>query len=182
MPTLVFPSLADDVVVLCPWNDADVPQQLEAFADPVFEAYSDWAPRHDGEARQRMVDQEQARLRGDQIDFAIAGPHDRQLLLGGASLNGVNPTEGRASLGYWLTPAARGRGVASHTVRLISWWALETLQLARLEITCGPDNTSSQRVAQQCGFSHEGLLRSHTPFKGGRRDTVMFSLLPGELT
>lgn len=71
--------------------------------------------------------------------------------------------------------------VPSHTVRLISRWALETLQLARLEITCGPDNTSSQRVAQQCGFSHKGLLRSHTPFKGGRRDTVMFSLLPGEL-
>ena len=177
----MFPSLADGVVVLRPWDEADIPQQLAAFKDPVFEAYSDWAPRQESEARQCMADQEQARLRGGQIDFAVADPRDLQLLLGGASLNGVDPNSGRASLGYWLTPAARGRGVSSRSVRLISRWALETLELARLEITCGPDNIGSQRVAQRCGFSHEGLLRSHMPFKGGRRDTVVFSLLPGEL-
>lgn len=153
-----------------------------AFVDPVFEAYSDWAPRSHGEARQRIVDQEQARLQGEQIDFAVADPNDLGLLLGGASLNGVDPQEGRASLGYWLTPAARGRGVASHAVRLIASWAFDTLELARLEITCGPDNHGSQRVAQRCGFSREGLLHSHMSFRGGRRDTVVFSLLPGELT
>ena len=27
----------------------------------------------------------------------------------------------------------------------------------------------------------EGLLRSHVPFKGARRDSVICSLLPGEL-
>lgn len=53
--------------------------------------------------------------------------------------------------------------------------------VARLELTCGPDNEASQRVAERCGFTREGVLRSHIPFKGGRRDTVVFSLLPGEL-
>jgi RimJ/RimL family protein N-acetyltransferase len=48
-------------------------------------------------------------------------------------------------------------------------------------LTCAPDNDASQRVAERCGFTREGVLRSHTPFKGGRRDTVLFSLLPGEL-
>jgi RimJ/RimL family protein N-acetyltransferase len=60
-------------------------------------------------------------------------------------------------------------------------WAFDTLGLARLELTCGPDNEASQSVAVRCGFVREGVLRSHTPFKGGRRDTVMFSLLPDEL-
>jgi RimJ/RimL family protein N-acetyltransferase len=46
---------------------------------------------------------------------------------------------------------------------------------------CGPDNAASQRVAERCGFIREGVLRSHLPFKGGRRDTVLFSLLPAEL-
>ncbi|NUT56234.1 MAG: GNAT family N-acetyltransferase [Thermoleophilia bacterium] len=35
--------------------------------------------------------------------------------------------------------------------------------------------------ASRCGFTREGLLRSHMPFKDGRRDTVVFGLLPGEL-
>lgn len=129
-----------------------------------------------------MSDQEKARLRGEQIDFALADLSDPTLLLGGASLNGVNRDEARAALGYWLTPAARGRGVASRAVRLLACWAFETLKLARLEITCGPDNPASQLAAQRCGFTREGLLRSHMSFKAGRRDTVMFSLLRGELT
>ena len=41
------------------------------------------------------------------------------------------------------------------------------------------DNVASQRVAERCGFTREAMLRSHIPFKGGRRDTVVFSLLPG---
>ena len=76
---------------------------------------------------------------------------------------------------------ARGRGIATHATRLMAGWAFDTLGVTRLELTCGPDNVASQRVAQRCGFVREGVLRAHLPFKGGRRDTVMFSLLPGEL-
>jgi RimJ/RimL family protein N-acetyltransferase len=84
-------------------------------------------------------------------------------------------------VGYWLAPAARGRGVASRAVRLLTGWAFDVLQLQRLELTCGPDNIGSQRVAERTGFTREGLLRSHMAFKGRRRDTLLFSLLPGEL-
>lgn len=181
MPTLTFPSLADEVLVLRPWVQVDVDQQLAAFADPLFATYSDWAPRSREQAGERIIAQEQARLRGEQVDFAVVDADDPEMLLGGASLNGVSPRDHRASLGYWLTPAARGRGVASRAVRLIAGWAFQTLGLARLEITCGPDNHGSRRVAERCGFSYEGRLRSHQTFKGGRRDTLVFGLLPGEL-
>jgi len=36
-------------------------------------------------------------------------------------------------------------------------------------------------VAERAGFVREGLLRSHLAFQGGRRDTVIYGLLPGEL-
>jgi hypothetical protein len=69
----------------------------------------------------------------------------------------------------------RIRSASSPGGRSQSWdWA-------RLELTCGPDNEASQRVAERCGFVREGLLRSHIPFKAARRDTVIYSLLPGEL-
>ena len=178
---LSFPSLADEQVVLRPWDEADVPQQLEAFRDPLFLTHSDWQPLSADEARRRLGDQEESRLRGEQIELAVVDDEDAAVLLGGASLSWVNEKDRRASLGYWLAPAARGRGVASRSVRLIARWAFETLHLARLEITCGPDNLGSQHVAQRCGFTREGVLRSHLPFKGARRDAVVFSLLPGEL-
>lgn len=178
---LTYPSLADEQVVLRPWTEADIPQQMDAFRDPVFLTYSDWQPVSNEEARKRFDEQEQSRSRGEQVDFAVVDSDDPRLVLGGASLNSVNEKDRRASLGYWLAPAARGRGAASRSVRLIARWAFETLHLARLEITCGPDNYGSQSVARRCGFIREGLLRSHQGFKGARRDTIVFGLLPGEL-
>lgn len=55
-------------------------------------------------------------------------------------------------VGYWLLPTARGRGLASRAVRLISAWALRNLGLERLRLTTAPDNERSQRVAERSGF------------------------------
>jgi len=180
MSELRIPSLADHVVGLRPWSETDLPAQLEAFNDPLFQRFSDWAPRTEAEARASLAEKEQARQRGEQIDFALVEPLDDTVVLGGASLNNVSLEQGRAAIGYWLAPHARGRGVATHAVRLISRWAFEDLHVARLELTCGPDNRASQGVAERCGFTREGVLRSHLPFRGTRRDTVVFGLLPGE--
>jgi ribosomal-protein-alanine N-acetyltransferase len=140
VPELRVPSLADRVVLLRPWREADVPGQLEAFRDPVFQRFSDWAPRTEAEALAYLAGLEHARLRGEQIELALVEPHDDNVVLGGGSLNNVDLQQGRAAIGYWLAPHARRRGVATHAVRLIAGWAFGDLQVARLELTCGPDN------------------------------------------
>jgi RimJ/RimL family protein N-acetyltransferase len=181
MAGLPIPSLADEVVLLRPWRETDVPAQLRAFSDPWFQRFSDWAPRTEAAAHVYLAAHERARQRGEQIELALVEPDDDGVVLGGGSLNNVDLEQGRAAVGYWLAPHARGRGVATHAVQLIAGWAFRDLHVARLELTCGPDNRASQRVAERCGFTREGVLRSHMPFKGARRDTVVFSLLPDEL-
>jgi RimJ/RimL family protein N-acetyltransferase len=176
------PPLAGDVVLLRPWGEADVPGIVLAFSDPVMQRFS-WrtAPYTETDARGYFAEQEEARLRGEGLSFALVEPRDQDVVRGCVSLSEVRLDQGCAAVGYWLTPGARGRGVATHAVRLLARWAFAELGLARLELTCGPDNEASQRVAERCGFSREGLLRSHVPFKGARRDSVIYSLLPGEL-
>jgi len=178
---LPTPPLRDCAVALRPWREADIAAQLTAFTDPLFERFSDWAPHTEAEALHYLGEHEAARLRGEQLELALVEPRYPDVVLGGASLNNVHLSQGLAAVGYWLAPAARGRGVATRAVRLLARWAFEDLRIARLELTCGPDNRASQRVAERCGFTPEGLLRSHMPFKGNRRDTVVFSLLPGDL-
>jgi RimJ/RimL family protein N-acetyltransferase len=52
----------------------------------------------------------------------------------------------------------------------------------RAELIADPDNVASQRVAEKVGYRREGVLRSSLDHPDGRRsDSVMFSLLPGEL-
>jgi RimJ/RimL family protein N-acetyltransferase len=185
MTELLFPSpgLADDVVLLRAWQADDVPANLMGFADPSVQRFS-WAratPFTEEDARSFFVVQEQARRRGEELNFAFVEPGRPDVVLGGGSLYGIDLEQGRAAVGYWLMPCSRGRGVATHATRLMARWAFEGLGVARVELTCGPDNERSQRVAERCGFVREGLLRSHMPFKGGRRDTVVYSLLAGEL-
>ena len=176
------PPLAGDVVLLRPWREADAPGMVLAFSDPVMQQFS-WrtTPYTETDARAWFAEQEEARVRGEGLGFALAEPHDQDVLLGAVSLQEVRLDQGCAAVGYWLAPEARDRGAATQAVRLLARWAFGELGLARLELTCGPDNEASQHVAERCGFSREGLLRSHVPFKGARRDSVIYGLLPGEL-
>jgi len=73
------------------------------------------------------------------------------------------------SIGYWVAPRVRGR------------WAVTEGGVERLVLTTHPENIASQRVAEKAGFVREGVLRSHLRFREGRRDSILFSLLPSDL-
>lgn len=88
---------------------------------------------------------------------------------------------GRGSVGYWLLPEARSKGLASRAVKLVAAWAWRDLALARLTLLTEPSNRRSQRVAERTGFQKEGVLRSYVEIDGRRVDNVSYSLLPTDL-
>ena len=79
-------------------------------------------------------------------------------------------------VGYWLLPGARGRGLATASVRLIAGWALQELGLERLRLTTAAGNDASQLVAERSGFRRVPA----DPARDEReRDQVVFELQPG---
>ncbi|GAB0105149.1 GNAT family N-acetyltransferase [Nocardia sp. JMUB6875] len=165
------------------WLPSDFAQRFAGFRDPQCLEFSwplveEFTEDH---LRRRFVQEEAERVRGEAINLAIVDAADSQRVWGGASIYDVESNEGRAAVGYWLSAPARGRGIASRAVRLLARWAFTDLTIMRLALTCAPDNLASRRVAERCDFVEEGLMRSHTPFQGRRRDTLLFSLLPNEL-
>ena len=180
---IVVPDLRDDDFALRPWRERDLPGLLDGFLDPVVQRFS-WAevePYTEADGRAFIADRTAQLAAGTGADVAIVEAADEDAILGGASIYDIEAEWRRASTGYWLAPRARGRGIATRAVRLLARWAFEDLGIERLQLTCGPDNLASQRVAERAGFTREGVLRSQLPFKGQRRDTVVFSLLPTEL-
>ena len=81
----------------------------------------------------------------------------------------------------WVAPRVRGRGVATRALILLARWAVTEGGVERLVLTTHPENIASQRVAEKAGFVREGVLRSHLRFREGRRDSILFSLLPSDL-
>ena len=88
---------------------------------------------------------------------------------------------GTVSLGYWLVASARGRGLASRAVRLLTRWALADVGLARVEAFVEPSNTASMRILESAGFQREGYLRSYLAIGDGRADAHIYSLLATDL-
>ena len=103
-------------------------------------------------------------------------------LLGGI---GVHWNERRdiGEIGYWASIDARGRGVTTAAVVLLSRWALAQPGAGRLQLRAEPENVASCRVAERAGFRREGVLRSAQWNEriGRRVDFAMYSLLPPDL-
>jgi RimJ/RimL family protein N-acetyltransferase len=128
----------------------------------------DWIDRaHDGFANARA------------LRLAVVGAHDGSFL-GQVGIGRLDWQERVGEVFYWITPEARRRGAATRAARLITTWAFDTLNLARVELTVDPGNRASQSVAERAGFTREGVLRSYQRFKDGRMDAVMFSRLPSD--
>jgi RimJ/RimL family protein N-acetyltransferase len=67
----------------------------------------------------------------------------------------------QAEIGYVVGPAARGRGVGTRTLRLLTDWGFAELGLERLELWIDVTNAGSERVAERAGYVREGVLRSY---------------------
>ena len=113
---------------------------------------------------------------GKVADFAIVEPPD-DTMVGGITYVRWGPT--RASLGYGLLPAARGRGIATRALRVLVAWAFEAHpELVRVELWIVPGNDASARVAERAGFQYEGTFRSRYDIGAGeQRDVRVYSRL-----
>ena len=167
-------ALRDGSIGLRAWNDDDAAFVYEACQDHEIQRWISVIPR--------PYTREHARAFVSGTD-----PDRRQLaivedgrVVGAMALRATERGTGR--IGYWCVSDQRGRGIATRALRRLCRHALDDLGFERLELVTDPDNLASQRVAAKTGFRREGVLRSHLRHPDGRRrDSVMFSLLPGEL-
>jgi RimJ/RimL family protein N-acetyltransferase len=168
--------LCDGEIELRPWKLEDVPAIVAACNDADIQYWIPVIPRPYTEADA---------LAFVQGEIPGVGRHQFAITAGGRVVGsigmGVNDSR-NGHIGYWCARAARGNGVTTRALRLLCEHSFEELDLLRLELITDPDNLASQRVAEKVGFRREGVLRSHLAHPDGRRrDSVMFSLLPGEL-
>lgn len=168
--------LSDEMVALRPWSFADVDAIVECIdGDPEISRWLDQVPQPYGreDARGYIAGI------GEQA-FAIADAETGRLL--GSIGVRWNDRRDVGEIGYWVRADARGRGVITRALALVTRYAFEH-GAARLQLRADPENAPSCRAAEKAGFRREGVLRSaHWNERLGRRqDHVLYSLLPGEL-
>jgi [ribosomal protein S5]-alanine N-acetyltransferase len=81
-----------------------------------------------------------------------------------------------AWIGYWVSSAATGGGVATGALALGVDHCFGPVTLHRVEATVRPENAASRAVLAKVGFREEGLLRRYLQVDGAWRDHLLVGL------
>ncbi|MGN6868981.1 MAG: GNAT family N-acetyltransferase [Solirubrobacteraceae bacterium] len=135
-------------------------------------------PPPDGFARNWIDAYEAGRLNGTRAGFAAIDGDGRFVGLGLAPE--IDPEAGELELGYIVAREARGRGVATEILRLLTRWAFAEAKAQRAYLIIDVGNPASARVAERCGYRLEGVMRSIHVKQGQRADVGLWSRLPGD--
>lgn len=100
------------------------------------------------------------------VDNAFAGEINLNNVLRGAMQS--------VTIGYWIDQARAGKSYMSEAVLVATRFALEDLQLHRVEICIIPRNHNSRRVMEKLGYREEGIAERFLEINGTWEDHVRY--------
>jgi RimJ/RimL family protein N-acetyltransferase len=153
-----LPTLRDGDLLLRPKTPGDAEALVAACQDPEIPRWTLVpSPYSRADADHYIALSEQEAATGTGVHL-IAVDADDGRLLGSFSVMELDREPGYGEIGYWVAAGARGRGIATRAVRLLTEWARSELGLTRIEILPHKDNAPSRRVAEKAGYRDTGRL------------------------
>jgi [ribosomal protein S5]-alanine N-acetyltransferase len=85
-------------------------------------------------------------------------------------------------IGYILfDPQQRGRGIMTQALSLFTDYLFQSTKIHRVQLIIADGNIASEKVAQKCGFTYEGMARQAMFQRGRHRDMKLYLLLRDEV-
>jgi [ribosomal protein S5]-alanine N-acetyltransferase len=81
------------------------------------------------------------------------------------------------SVGYWVSEAAGGRGVATAALKQVISVAFGELGLHRIQAETLPHNVASQKVLERNGFVSIGMAPAYLKIAGRWQDFILYQLI-----
>lgn len=139
------------------WRQDDAGPFLLAQKDALVERYAGFLLVDRADALQTVQRYAAAYADGDGVAWAISGRGGD--LVGSLRFALHDSGLGCGSVGYWLAPEVRGRGVAATALLLGTRFVFERLGWHRVELSHAVENERSCAVARRAAYKAEGVLR-----------------------
>jgi len=165
----------EPAVRLVPFSAAHLAAFAPMTRDPDVLRYTRFPdPPEDAFPREWLARYEVGRATGTRELFAVVGPPPEDELLGVALAVEIDRAAGAVELGYLVAPGARGRGIGTTAVRLLTRWALDE-GLTRLVLLIDAENVGSRTVAERSGYVFEGVEHDAELRPGRRGDLTTYA-------
>jgi RimJ/RimL family protein N-acetyltransferase len=146
-----------DGLELRAWRQQDATALLTSQRDPLVARYAGFLLADRSDALATVQRYAAAWSDGEGVAWAVAGRSGE--LLGSLRFALHDGGLGCGSVGYWLLPPARGRGVATTALRLGTELVFHRLGWHRIELSHAIENERSCAVGRRAGYRPEGVLR-----------------------
>lgn len=120
---------------------------------------------------------EQLNLQEQELNYVILLQGN---IVGRIGLHEINLQHMHASLGYWITTDASGKGIVTRCCSMLIAYAFNVLGLQRIELRASIFNQKSRAIAVNLQFTIEGILRKAELVNGVFHDLCVYSMLKDE--
>lgn len=173
----MIPTLTAGSLLLRPFTMGDAPIVQLLVGDQRVSRYLLHVPYPypDGAAETWIATHHKQFVENAGVTFAICTAVDG-ILRGAIGLE-LEPTQYRATMGYWIGFENWGRGIASVASKAVIGFGFDTLGLNRIMAEHMAANPASGRVMVKAGMQYEGRLRQHV-FKDERfEDALTYAIV-----
>lgn len=179
-PTQV-PILRRGLITLRPVRASDIDVIFQSCQDPQIPRFTTVpSPYTMAHAQFFVQEQEPARFASkSELLFVIThGYEGEENFCGLISFHSVSLGNHAAELGYWIALPARGKGIGTEAVRMITEYGFQTMGFRRIEAMVDMDNVGSKALLASAGYELEGILRRKiTRDNGEQIDMALFANL-----
>lgn len=179
-PWLDVPVLEGDGFRLRPIHERDAERIQEGSADAESQRWLGQlpAPYTLADAQAYVEARRELCASGLGVTWAVADPVDDRLL---GTVLWFHHTEGvSCEVGYWLHPDARGRGLATRAVRLVTDHCFAELGVQKVTALVAADNAGSRRVVERAGFREYAVARYAAWVREGWVDAALYDVTASE--
>ena len=170
------PVLVDKALMLRPWHLDDVSALHEICQDPAIQEFTTVPVPYTRDIAEHWIrSSPQKYLEREKI--SLAGVRNGEIALS-VSLHSIHEFDHVGEIGYWVSPSARGEGLASLAVRMLTEFAFN-IGFRRITAITLPENAASQKTLLNAGFELETVLRDGmTRRDGTQTNSVLFAKFP----
>lgn len=155
----------------------DIPRLIEIMKNPVYSENTTNIPfpysKENGEFWVNLA--VEGLEQGDKYIFAIH-LKDNPMIIGGIGL-GIDQTNNKAEMGYWLDEQYWDKGIISEAAKALIQFGFDTLKLHKIFATHFTHNLASGRVMQKIGMTQEGILKEHLFKNGNYLDLISYAII-----
>jgi RimJ/RimL family protein N-acetyltransferase len=181
MSMAVFTTLETTRLRLRHFMDSDLALFMAYRNDPEVARYQGWEGISEPEARAFIQEQKEVQpgMPGQWFQIAVE-LKETDMLVGDCALKIEEHDERQAEIGYTLSRAYQGRGIASEAVSCVLEYAFVRLGLHRVVAMTDCENVASVALLERLGLRREGHFRQNVWFKGKWGDEYLYAMLQEE--